>query len=96
MADRVAADLAADTAAYAGLMNELRLQQHVAATQLPQSNYHAGSGFSSSIQPTHITKDSAPINVLGPSGLSPLAVACMQGNVEDVDLLLKCGADPAA
>eukprot|EP00729_Bicosta_minor_P023434 gene23434-289_t len=100
MVDRVTADLAADTAAHAGLMNELRRQQHVATSQPPQSNSHAGAG--SSIQPTRITKeevtanDAAPINVPGPGGLSPLAVACMQGNVEDARLLLTCGADPAA
>eukprot|EP00729_Bicosta_minor_P016749 gene16749-22269_t len=100
MADRVAADLAADIAAHAGLMNELRRQQQVAASQPTQLNYHAGAG--SSIQPTHITKEEvtannlASIDVPGPGGLSPLALACIQGNMEDVDLLLKCGADPAA
>lgn len=39
--------------------------------------------------------DAAPIDVPGPGGLSPLALACMQGNVKDAGLLLKCGADPA-
>lgn len=95
MAERAAADLAADIAAHAGLMAELRRQdQEAIAAAAPNSNRH--------IQPSLITiellttNDAAAINAAGPKGLSPLAVACIQGGVDDVNILLKCGADPAA
>eukprot|EP00729_Bicosta_minor_P000267 gene267-8707_t len=95
MAERAAADLAADIAAHAGLMAELRRQdQEAIAAAAPNSNRH--------IQPSLITiellttNDAAAINAAGPKGLSPLAVACIQGDVDDVNILLKCGADPAA
>ena len=96
MAERAAADLAADTAAHAGLMSTLRRRQEAIAA----SSRHSLAGNSKK-QPTITVEeltanDAAAINAAGPKGLSPLVVACLHGSVEDVDLLLKCGADPAA
>lgn len=95
MADKAAADLAADVAAHAGLMAELRRrQQEGNAAAQPHSISHADN--KNNQQRGSTANDAAAINAVGPEGLSPLAVACMHGKVEDVALLLTFGADPAA
>lgn len=96
MAEKAADNLAADTAAHAGLMAKLRRRQEAIAA----SSRHSLAGNSKN-QPTITVEeltanDAAAINAAGPEGLSPLVVACLHGSVEDVDLLLTCGADPAA
>eukprot|EP00729_Bicosta_minor_P026291 gene26291-27250_t len=83
MADKAAADLAADVAAHAGLMAELRRrQQEGNAAAQPHSNSHADNKNNQQRELT--ANDAAAINAVGPEGLSPLAVACMHGNAEDV------------
>ena len=39
----------------------------------------------------YILKD---VNKQGPRGATPLLVACLQGNVQDVEMLLRVGAEP--
>lgn len=90
MAEKAADNLAADTAAFAGLMVKLRRRQEAIAA----SSRHSLAGNSTVEELT--ANDAAAINAAGPKGLSPLVVACLHGSVEDVDLLLKCGADPAS
>eukprot|EP00729_Bicosta_minor_P022948 gene22948-10068_t len=70
MAERAAADLAADTAAHAGLMLTLRRRQEAIAA----SSRHSLAGNSKN-QPTITVEeltanDAAAINAAGPEGLS--------------------------
>eukprot|EP00729_Bicosta_minor_P007476 gene7475-biopygen12020 len=80
--DPAAADLAADKAAHAALFGVLRRR-------------HAANVSSASLAGNDATT-AAAVNAPGPGGLTPLAVACVQGDVAGADCLLRFGADPAA
>ena len=86
MADHPAEDLAADEAAHAGLMAALRTR-----------NRAPGASCLSLRAPINFVKNitiMAALNAHGPSGMTALLVACLQGSVADVELLLAFGADP--
>ena len=84
MAEVAAADLAADAAAHAGLVAMLQ-RQHQGANDPsnPSQKNPSMEGYR------------FMINDAGPKGLTPLAVACVQGDLTVVGILLNAGADPA-
>ena len=97
-----AADVAADVAAHRAVVLAAR-ERHEAVHALAMLSAKAEEATGKSCAQVELEEKIAGLkgkfkgaaDAVGPGGLTPLLLACMQGKADDVAALLALGADPA-